>query len=82
MKDQIPKYFGFEGAGILLRDVKTDFVFTLNELSREEKEDALRQGFRTAESREHEMELKYNYEAVKKQLSKEEMEELEQQYVD
>jgi len=65
-----------------LRDVKTDFIFTLNELTREEKEDALREKFRTAESREYELQLKYNYEAVKKQFSEEEMEELEQQYID
>ena len=65
-----------------MRDVKTDFIFTLNELTREEKEDALREKFRTAESREYELQLKYNYEAVKKQFSEEEMEELEQQYID
>lgn len=45
-KEILPKYFGFEGAGILLRDVKTDFLFSINELSRDESEMILRKEFR------------------------------------
>ena len=45
-KVELPKFFGFEGAGILLRDVKTDFIFTLNELTKEEKEEALKDQFK------------------------------------
>ena len=36
MKEVLPKYFGFEAAGVLLRDVKTDFIFTMYEYSRDE----------------------------------------------
>ena len=39
------KFFKFEGAGILLRDVKTDLIFTLNEISKEEKEAILSHKF-------------------------------------
>lgn len=31
-KQVIPQYFGFEAANILLRDVKTGLLFTVNEL--------------------------------------------------
>ena len=31
----LPGYFGFEGANILLRDVKTDLIFTINEITKE-----------------------------------------------
>jgi hypothetical protein len=34
-KATVPAYFGFEGASILLRDVKTNLLFTINELSKE-----------------------------------------------
>ena len=43
MKEQLPKYFGFEAAGILLRDVKTDFIFTLYELSKDETDKLMKQ---------------------------------------
>lgn len=33
MKDKLPEYFGFEAAGILLRDIKTDYIFTMYEFS-------------------------------------------------
>lgn len=42
MKEQLPKYFGFEGAGILLRDVKTDFIYTMYELSKDETDQLMR----------------------------------------
>ena len=32
----LPQFFGFEGANILLRDVKTNLIFTINELSKDE----------------------------------------------
>lgn len=31
MKENLPKFFGFEGIGILLRDLKTNEYFTLSE---------------------------------------------------
>jgi hypothetical protein len=34
----LPIYFEFEAANILLRDVKTDILFSLNELSKDETE--------------------------------------------
>ena len=36
VKLTLPGYFGFEGASILLRDVKTNLIFTINELSKED----------------------------------------------
>jgi len=33
IKEKLPGYFGFEAAGILLRDVKSDSIFTMYELS-------------------------------------------------
>lgn len=47
-KEILPEYFGFEGAGMLLRDVKTDFLFSINELSKDETEMILRKEFRDA----------------------------------
>ena len=38
IKEYLPPFFGFESAALLLRDVKTDFLFTLNELSKDESE--------------------------------------------
>ena len=34
----MPKFFGFEQAGVLLRDTKNNIYFTINELTNEEKE--------------------------------------------
>ena len=42
IKQYLPPFFGFETAAVLLRDVKTDFLFTLNELSKDESEQVLR----------------------------------------
>jgi hypothetical protein len=42
----LPSYFGFEGVGILLRDIKNDFLFTILELSKDETEIYLREKFR------------------------------------
>ena len=42
IKQYLPPFFGFETASVLLRDVKTDFLFTLNELSKDETEQILR----------------------------------------
>ena len=36
VKESLPDFFGFEAAGILLRDQKTDVVFSLNELNKDE----------------------------------------------
>lgn len=52
MKERLPKYFGFEAAGILLRDVKTDFIFTVLELTKDETQKALIQEFRDKQMRE------------------------------
>lgn len=37
LKFSLPEYFGFEGASILLRDVKTDLIFTINEITKENR---------------------------------------------
>jgi len=42
----LPDFFGFEGAGVLLRDTNTDFMFTINELSKDESKEVLRENFR------------------------------------
>lgn len=36
IKQQLPDFFGFEAVGLMLRDQKTDLIFTINELSKEE----------------------------------------------
>jgi len=46
IKLTLPHFFGFEGATVLLRDVKTDFLFTINELTKDETEQYLREQFR------------------------------------
>ena len=38
IKDLLTKFFGFEQAGVLLRDTKNNIYFTINELTNEEKE--------------------------------------------
>jgi hypothetical protein len=43
IKEHLPIYFGFEGANILLRDVKSDMIFSINELSKDESERILRE---------------------------------------
>jgi hypothetical protein len=30
----LPEYFGFEGVGVLVRDMKTDTLFSINEIER------------------------------------------------
>ena len=37
LKFSLPDYFGFEGASILLRDVKTNLIFTINEITKENR---------------------------------------------
>lgn len=37
IKLTLPDYFGFEGASILLRDVKTNLIFTINEITKENR---------------------------------------------
>ena len=37
MKQHLPGFFGFEGLGILIRDMKTDLLFTINEIDEDEK---------------------------------------------
>ena len=38
-RDLLPKYFDFEGLGLLLRDIRTNDLFTYdNDLSTKEKE--------------------------------------------
>lgn len=32
LKKHLPIYFGFQGVGVLLKDQKSDLLFTLNEL--------------------------------------------------
>lgn len=46
IKEKLPDFFGFEGAGIMFRDIKNDFMFTINELSKDETELNLREQFR------------------------------------
>ncbi len=48
----MPEYLGFEAAGILLRDVKNDLMFTVNELSKDESEQIFREKFRENEKKE------------------------------
>jgi hypothetical protein len=48
----LPEYFGFEAAGILLRDVKNDLMFTVNELTKDESEKIFREKFRERERKE------------------------------
>ena len=43
IKEQLPIYFGFEAANILLRDVKSEMIFSVNELSKDETEQILRE---------------------------------------
>lgn len=76
VKEELPKFFGFESAAILLRDVKSGFIFTLNELTRDDAKEALRDKFK--EQQDLKLRLKYNYEDTIKQLSEKEQEELEQ----
>jgi len=48
----LPEYLGFEAAGVLLRDVKNDLMFTVNELTKDESEKIFREQFRENEKRE------------------------------
>jgi len=48
----LPEYLGFESAGVLLRDVKNDLMFTVNELTKDESEKIFREQFRENEKRE------------------------------
>lgn len=63
-----------------MRDVKSDFIFTLNEFTKDEKEEALRQKFRKKGSEDLKMKLKYN-EDLMKSLNSTEREEIEQSYI-
>ena len=36
IKQLLPGFFGFEEVGVMFRDVKSDLVFTMNELSKDE----------------------------------------------
>jgi hypothetical protein len=35
IKEKLPDYFGFEGVGVIIRDMKTDLFFTVNEIMEE-----------------------------------------------
>ena len=52
IKAHLPDYFGFEAAGVLLRDVKTDYIFSVNELSKDEATQVLRAEFRASKEKE------------------------------
>lgn len=52
IKEHLPIYFGFEAAGVLLRDVKTDYIFSVNELSKDESTQILREEFRAKQEKE------------------------------
>lgn len=41
-KNTLPKFFGFEDVGVLIRDMKTDVLFTLNEIKNEEHDEWMR----------------------------------------
>ena len=41
-KNTLPNFFGFEDVGVLIRDMKTDILFTLNEIKNEEHDDWMR----------------------------------------
>lgn len=43
IKKTLPDFFGFESVGILIRDMKTDLMFTINELKNDEHDDWMRQ---------------------------------------
>ena len=38
-KVKIPPFFGFEGASLLLRDVKSNLLFTMNEILKDARDD-------------------------------------------
>jgi len=59
IKEALPKFFGFEGAGILLRDVKTELLLSLNELSKEEAEPYLREKFKEEQKKAKTMKERY-----------------------
>ena len=85
MKEQLPKYFGFEAAGILLRDVKTDFIFTIYELSKDETRKALLQKFKQQEINKRKKLLQKQNKASSEAhnfLETAEYEEREQNYLD
>lgn len=33
LKQSLPRYFGFQAVGVMLKDQKTDLMFTVNEIS-------------------------------------------------
>ena len=39
MKKQLPEFFGFEAVGIMLRDMKSNQMFTINEVSNEDQKE-------------------------------------------
>lgn len=39
MKSHLPEFFGFEAVGIMLRDVKSNQMFTINEISNDDTND-------------------------------------------
>ena len=41
-KNTLPNFFGFEDVGVLIRDMKTDLLFTLNEIKNDEHDDWMR----------------------------------------
>ena len=43
IRKTLPEFFGFESVGILIRDMKTDQMFTLNELKNDDHEEWMRQ---------------------------------------
>ena len=59
IKESLPKFFGFDGAGILLRDVKTELLLSLNELSKEEAEPYLREKFQEKQKKAKAMKERY-----------------------
>jgi hypothetical protein len=42
IKNTLPAFFGFESVGVLIRDMKTDVMFTINEIDNEEHDEWMR----------------------------------------
>lgn len=49
-KITIPPFFGFEGASILLKDVKTNLLFTINEITKDNKDEKLQEKFEVGDA--------------------------------
>jgi len=46
IKQLLPGFFGFEEVGVMFRDVKSDLIFTMNELTKDEQEEWIKEEYR------------------------------------